>query len=304
MIGRSIQLLAPPDQPDQIPQLLERLKHGEQVARLETTRLRKDRTLIDVSLTISPISDANGAITSASTIARDISERKQAADRSARLQTIAIALSETLTTTQVADVIIAQGIAALGAQAGSIALLSEDGEALELIGATSYPAEMLDSWRRFPLSQAVPLAEAVRPKTIVLIESRAALAERYPQLEQQAHPDHHAWAAIPLLIEGRVSGALGLSFGMAHPFNTDERAFLLTLASQCAQAIDRAHLYAAERQARARAEAAVRLRDQFLSIAAHELKTPLTSLLGYAQLFQRRTQRAANSAKPTSARWA
>jgi len=66
------------------------------------------------------------------------------------------------------------------------------------------------------------------------------------------------------------------------------------LASQCAQALERARLYEAERRARANAEAAVRLRDQFLSIAAHELKTPLTSLLGYAQLFQRRTQRASN----------
>src|SRR5262249_1061695 len=67
--------------------------------------------------------------------------------------------------------------------------------------------------------------------------------------------------------------------------------FLLTVASQCAQALERSRLYEAERHARASAEAAVRLRDQFLSIAAHELKTPLTSLAGYAQLFQRRTQR-------------
>src|SRR4029078_4527165 len=49
--------------------------------------------------------------------------------------------------------------------------------------------------------------------------------------------------------------------------------------------------YAAEHHARAQAEAAVHLRDQFLSIAAHELKTPLTSLLGNAQLMQRRAQR-------------
>jgi signal transduction histidine kinase len=153
---------------------------------------------------------------------------------------------------------------------------------------------MLDSWRQFSLSQAVPLAEAVRSKTMILIESPDALVARYPQLGQRAMPEHRAWAAIPLLLEGRVSGALGLSFGEAHVFNGDERTFLLTLASQCAQALERARLYEAERQARARAEAAVRLRDQFLSIAAHELKTPLTSLLGYAQLFQRRTLRVGN----------
>jgi signal transduction histidine kinase len=129
---------------------------------------------------------------------------------------------------------------------------------------------------------------------MVLIESRAAMEARYPQLGQRAMAEHHAWAAIPLLVEGRVSGALGLSFDAAHNFKADERAFLLTLASQCAQALERARLYEAERLARASAEAAVRLRDQFLSIAAHELKTPLTSLLGYAQLFQRRTMRAGN----------
>ncbi len=291
-IGRSIQMLAPPDRSDDIPQILERIKHGERIARLETTRMRKDGTLVPVSLTISPILDANGTITAASTIARDISERKQAADRSAHLQTIATALSEALTPAQVADVVITQCITAIGAQAGSIALLSEDGDTLEVVGASGYPVHVLNSWRRFSLSQAIPLAEAVRSKTMILIELPAALAERYPQLGQPAVPEHHAWAAIPLLVEGRVSGALGLSFGQAREFSIDERAFLLTLASQCAQALERARLYEAERQARERAEAAVRLRDQFLSIAAHELKTPLTSLLGYAQLFQRRTLRA------------
>jgi signal transduction histidine kinase len=189
-------------------------------------------------------------------------------------------------------VIISQGIAAIGAQAGSIALLSEDGDALEVVGATGYPAQLIDSWQRFPLSRATPLSESIRSKTAILIGSRAELAARYPQLEPQSATSHNAWAAIPLLVEGRASGAIGLSFSQTRAFSADERVFLLTLASQCAQALDRARLYEAERQARARAEAAVRLRDQFLSIAAHELKTPLTSLIGYAQLFQRRAERS------------
>jgi PAS domain S-box-containing protein len=54
---------------------------------------------------------------------------------------------------------------------------------------------------------------------------------------------------------------------------------------------ERARLLAGEQAARAAAEAAVRLRDQFLSVAAHELRTPLTSLTGQAQLFQRRAVR-------------
>jgi PAS domain S-box-containing protein len=417
-IGRSISLLAPPGRTDEIPQILDRIKQGERVDRLETIRMRRDGTLLDVSLTISSIRDDTGAIVAASAIAHDISdrkqneaalreseerfrtmadsapvliwisgvdmlrsffnqpwldftgrtmeqelgngwaegvhpddyercldiytshfvrrqpftmeyrlrradgvyrwvldngvprttadgqfagytgscmdvtERKQIADRTARLQVIAAALLEALTIDQIADVIIAQGIAAIGAQAGSIALLSEDGEMVEIVGATGYLEQVIDSWRRFPLSQAAPLAEAIRSKSAIWLESRAALAARYPQLEQQSAAEHNAWVALPLMAEGRASGAIGISFSQPHLFSTHERTFLLTLASQCTQAIERARLYEAERQARAHAEAAVRLRDQFLSIAAHELKTPLTSLLGYAQLFQRRAERA------------
>ncbi|HEU5104162.1 MAG TPA: PAS domain S-box protein [Roseiflexaceae bacterium] len=293
-IGRSIQMLAPPGRADEIPQLLELLKRGERVARLETTRRRKDGSILDVSLTISPIRDSSGAITAASTIARDITERKRTAERGERLQAIASALAEALTPAEVADVIISQALAAVGGQAGVIALLGQDAEALEIVGASGYPEQMLASWQRLPLSQPAPLTDAVRSKKAVMIESRAALAERYPRLERQSLAAHNAWAALPLLLEGRATGALGLSFAASRVFSADERAFLQTLASQCAQALERARLYEAEHLARANAESAVRLRDQFLSIAAHELKTPLTSLLGYAQLFQRRTARAGN----------
>jgi PAS domain S-box-containing protein len=78
IVGRSVALLIPPDRPREIPDILDRLKRGECVEHFETVRVRKDGTRIDVSLTISPIKDAAGSIVGASTIARDITERKQA----------------------------------------------------------------------------------------------------------------------------------------------------------------------------------------------------------------------------------
>jgi signal transduction histidine kinase len=84
---------------------------------------------------------------------------------------------------------------------------------------------------------------------------------------------------------------LGLSFAVAQPFTIEDRTFLLTLARQCALAIERAQLYEAEQTARAEAQAAVQSRDTFFSVASHELKNPLTSLLGNAQLLQRRLPR-------------
>ena len=78
MIGRSIVQLLPPDRLDEEVHILARLQRGERVEHYETRRRRKDGSLIDVSLTISPIRNAAGTIVGASKIARDITEQKEA----------------------------------------------------------------------------------------------------------------------------------------------------------------------------------------------------------------------------------
>ena len=67
--------LIPPDRPDEGPEILPASDKGERVEHFETVRRRKDGTLLDISLTISPVLDANGQIIGASKIARDISEQ-------------------------------------------------------------------------------------------------------------------------------------------------------------------------------------------------------------------------------------
>jgi PAS domain S-box-containing protein len=74
---QSITLLAPEERIPEVLQILERIKQGEPFIHLESEWLRKDGGHIDVSLTISPIKDAAGEVTGASTIARDITERKK-----------------------------------------------------------------------------------------------------------------------------------------------------------------------------------------------------------------------------------
>ena len=76
-LEQPIALLCPPEMPDEIPVLLERLARGERIAHYETQRVRKDGTRLDVALTISPIRDRTGRIIGASKIARDITERKR-----------------------------------------------------------------------------------------------------------------------------------------------------------------------------------------------------------------------------------
>jgi len=78
VIGKSITILMPPDRYDEELSILERVHRGERVDHYETVRRRKDGGLINISLTVSPVRNAEGKIIGASKIARDITERKNA----------------------------------------------------------------------------------------------------------------------------------------------------------------------------------------------------------------------------------
>ncbi len=80
VIGRPYAILIPPYQPDENPEILERLQRGEHVHYFTTRRRRKDGTLLDISLTISPIYNPAGQRIGLSRIGRDITERKRAED--------------------------------------------------------------------------------------------------------------------------------------------------------------------------------------------------------------------------------
>jgi PAS domain S-box-containing protein len=81
MIGRPIATLIPQDRQDEETEILRRIRSGERVDHYETIRQRKDGTLINISLTISPVRDGSGKIVGASKIARDVTERKTAQAR-------------------------------------------------------------------------------------------------------------------------------------------------------------------------------------------------------------------------------
>jgi len=80
-VGRAGALLAPHDRADEVPDILERIRGGERVESFETVRRRKDGTLVDVSLTVSPVLDRSGRSVGASTIARDITSTNLTRER-------------------------------------------------------------------------------------------------------------------------------------------------------------------------------------------------------------------------------
>jgi PAS domain S-box-containing protein len=80
-VGKSVTILIPPDRQHEEAAILERIKRGQRVDHYETVRQRKHGSLIDISLTVSPVRNIEGKLVGASKIARDITERKQAHDR-------------------------------------------------------------------------------------------------------------------------------------------------------------------------------------------------------------------------------
>ena len=77
-IGRPVSLIVPPDRREELQHLVERVHLGGSIQSHETVRIRKDGTRIDVALTLSPVQDRKGRIVGVSSIAREITERKQA----------------------------------------------------------------------------------------------------------------------------------------------------------------------------------------------------------------------------------
>jgi len=211
-------------------------------------------------------------------LARQAEELERARRRVEQLQAVTAAFSGALTPTQVATVVVEQGAACLDAQTSTVYLLSADRTTLQLVRSIGYPDELPDEWTRMPLDASYPVAEAARTGTPAFVATHAEWRERFEgHTSLPESNDDLSWAALPLMIDGRVLGALGLRFGRAGPFSSDEQLFMAALAQQCAQALERARLYV-------EAQSANHAKSQFLAVMSHELRTPLNAIAGYAEL--------------------
>lgn len=160
------------------------------------------------------------------------------AERILYFQAIAAALQESASLGACATSVVEACRSAMGAQAGALYLLSEDGSALELLGADGYPPEEIDSRRTLPIESPLPEAQAVRENHALFLRSFS------PSGSPLGLNGNGARAAVLLEVEGETVGVLALAFDQEHDFPDEERAFLTAVAQQCALAVERADLRA------------------------------------------------------------
>jgi PAS domain S-box-containing protein len=240
------------------------------------------------------VRDASGQIAYWVGTSTDIEEQKQAEEQQRLLAEASVLLVSSLDYEPMLNQLTRLAVPRL-ADWCAIHIL-EDGEIRRLAFTHSDPliqAQVGDRPERYPLD---PSARHI--VSHVLRTGEPELYSNVPDrlLVEAARDDEHlrtlrmlvfrSYMCLPMVARGHTLGTITLATAESgRRYGQAELAFGEDLASRAAIALDNARLYHD-------AQAAVRARDQFLSIASHELKTPLTSLMGYVDLMQRRAARA------------
>lgn len=196
-------------------------------------------------------------------------------DRSAlaSLQAVTASLAGAATPEEVADAILDRGLMALGARAGVVNRLSDDGRVLDLLATRGYSVATATNQQRFDLATPSHMRDAVAGRSPLFLTDPAAWALRYPETAPVPLPDSPSGgslAVLPLLSSGQVIGTVVFRFATPEELDPSKRDLALRLADQGAQALDRALAYDRERTAREALErSGVRL--TFLAATSEQL---------------------------------
>jgi len=240
--------------------------------KIEKRFVRKDGQVMWAELTRSAIRDSAGKALYIVGIILDITESHEAeeallrarataertADRITRLQKMTAALTGSTSTHQVAEMILEEGTLATRAEAGLLVEVLESGGEPKLLAARGYSAAAIRT-EAIPLSASTPMSDCILNQNAIWLGSQAEFAVQYPELASlRGAFGYEATAVLPLIVGERVLGGLAFSFAETRGFDREEQEFLLAVAQQCAQALERGRSEDALRESQERFRAILR----------------------------------------------
>jgi PAS domain S-box-containing protein len=292
IIGRHISTLIPQQLQAEEEIIISNIKSGRKIDHFQTVRLHKSGRPIAISITVSPVKDSRGTITGASKIARDITEQlraeriiKETAERFNILNSIGKAISEKLDVQEILQKVTDATTNITGAAFGAFFYntVDEEGEAFMLFALSGASRE---SFEKIGMPRNTEVFNATFSGIGVV---RADDIRKDPKYGKNAPhfgmPEGHlpvvSYLAVPVISSsGKVIG--GLFFG--HPesgvFKAEHEDMVVSIASQAAVALDNSILFEEVKALSAK-------KDEFIALASHELKTPLTTIKGYLQVLTR-----------------
>ena len=268
-IGQSITILFPAELIDDEARILARIRLGERIEHYETVRQRKDGQRVQISLTVSPILDANGQVIGAAKIGRDITARKRAEDAQFALYDFADRLFRAGSVEDVYEAALAAIIRALGCDRASILLFDWAG-IMKFVASRG----LSDRYRQAVEGHSPWTPQSKNPAPITVHDIEAAELDASLKATIRAEKIA-ALAFIPLSAKGAVIGKFMAYYATPHDFTEAEINVAVTIARQLGFCLERLNADTQRRNAE-------RAQELLLSESRHRIKNTLATVQAIA----------------------